>query len=546
MNALLAVTSALALAVADPAPEHHHHSPQLGTLSFDTTCSPAAQALFMEGLGWLHSFEYEDAQRSFSKAAQTDSGCAIAHWGEAMSYYHPLWVPPTAAELERGRIAITAAKAAAAKSQREQDYLAAVDAFYRDSERLDHKTRALAYTEAMKQLHERYPEDREAGVFYALSLIAAGTMAKDPAFTKEKQAAAILNAVLKENPDHPGVAHYLIHGFDYPPLAEMALPAARRYASIAPASAHAQHMPSHIFTRLGLWDEAIKSNLASEAAARGMMKAKGLTGASREQLHAMDYLAYAYLQTGRDKEAQHVLAELNAIDRVDEPVFSVAYAATAIPARLVLERRNWKAAASLQLPENVRTLAPLEKFRWGEAHVHFARAIGAARSGNQALARQELALLRAVEQSLTIPPGTYDWRKPVAVERQIADAWIARGEGRSEDAVRIMRAVADLDDATEKHPVTPGSVLPAREQLGELLLELGRPGEAFVEYELSLKRAPRRLAGLYGAARSAELSGKKSVAAHYFAELAQVTSASDGALPEVKQARSFAADLAGR
>ena len=546
MNALLAVTSALALAVADPAPEHHHHSPQLGTLSFDTTCSPAAQALFMEGLGWLHSFEYEDAQRSFSKAAQTDSGCAIAHWGEAMSYYHPLWVPPTAAELEKGRIAITAAKAAAAKSQREQDYLAAVDAFYRDSERLDHKTRALAYTEAMKQLHERYPEDREAGVFYALSLIAAGTMAKDPAFTKEKQAAAILNAVLKENPDHPGVAHYLIHGFDYPPLAEMALPAARRYASIAPASAHAQHMPSHIFTRLGLWDEAIKSNLASEAAARGMMKAKGLTGASREQLHAMDYLAYAYLQTGRDKEAQHVLAELNAIDRVDEPVFSVAYAATAIPARLVLERRNWKAAASLQLPENVRTLAPLEKFRWGEAHVHFARAIGAARSGNQALARQELALLRAVEQSLTIPPGTYDWRKPVAVERQIAEAWIARGEGRSEDAVRIMRAVADLDDATEKHPVTPGSVLPAREQLGELLLELGRPGEAFVEYELSLKRAPRRLAGLYGAARSAELSGKKSVAAHYFAELAQVTSASDGALPEVKQARSFAADLAGR
>lgn len=546
MNALLAVTSALALAVADPAPEHHHHSPQLGTLSFDTTCSPAAQALFMEGLGWLHSFEYEDAQRSFSKAAQTDSGCAIAHWGEAMSYYHPLWVPPTAAELEKGRIAITAAKAAAAKSQREQDYLAAVDAFYRDSERLDHKTRALAYTEAMKQLHERYPEDREAGVFYALSLIAAGTMAKDPAFTKEKQAAAILNAVLKENPDHPGVAHYLIHGFDYPPLAEMALPAARRYASIAPASAHAQHMPSHIFTRLGLWDEAIKSNLASEAAARGMMKAKGLTGASREQLHAMDYLAYAYLQTGRDKEAQQVLAELNAIDRVDEPVFSVAYAATAIPARLVLERRNWKAAASLQLPENVRTLAPLEKFRWGEAHVHFARAIGAARSGNQALARQELALLRAVEQSLTIPPGTYDWRKPVAVERQIAEAWIARGEGRSEDAVRIMRAVADLDDATEKHPVTPGSVLPAREQLGELLLELGRPGEAFVEYELSLKRAPRRLAGLYGAARSAELSGKKSVAAHYFAELAQVTSASDGALPEVKQARSFAADLAGR
>jgi len=546
MNALLAVTSALALAAAGSGPEHPHHSPQLGTLSFDTTCSPVAHALFMEGLGWLHSFEYEDAQRRFSKAAETDPGCAIAHWGEAMSYYHPLWVPPTAGELEKGRSAIAGAKAAAAKSRREQDYVAAVEAFYRDSDRLDHKTRALAYTAAMEQLHERYPDDREAGVFYALSLIAAGTMAKDPAFTKEKQAAAILNAVLKENPDHPGVAHYLIHGFDYPPLAEMALPAARRYASIAPASAHAQHMPSHIFTRLGLWDEAIKSNLASQAAARGMMKAKGLAGASREQLHAMDYLAYAYLQTGRNRDAQQVLSELNAIERVDEPVFSVAYAATAIPARLVLERRNWKAAASLELPANVRTLAPLEKFRWGEAHVHFARAIGAARSGNQAMARKELALLAAVEQSLVIPPGTYDWRKPVAVERQIAEAWAARAEGKSEDAVRIMRAAANLDDATEKHPVTPGSVLPAREQLGELLLELGRPGEAFAEYEASLKRAPRRLAGLYGAARSAELAGKKSMATRYFAELANVTKASDGTLPEVKEARSFAGDLAGR
>jgi len=326
----------------------------------------------------------------------------------------------------------------------------------------------------------------------------------------------------------------------------MALPAARRYASIAPASAHAQHMPSHIFTRLGLWDESINSNLASEAAAQAMMKAKGLSGASREQLHAMDYLAYAYLQTGRDAEAQQVLSQLNTIERVDEPVFSVAYAATAIPARLVLERRNWKAAASLQLSDNVRALTPLENFKWAEAHVHFARAIGAARSGNPAMARQELALLGAIEQSLIVPPGTYDWRKPVSVERQIAEAWLVRAEGKSEDAVRMMRAAADLDDVTEKHPVTPGSVLPAREQLGELLRELGRPGEALAEFEASLKRAPRRLAGLYGAARSAQLAGNKGAAARYFAELAEVTKASDGTLREVKEARTFAAEFAGR
>ena len=546
MNALLAAASALALAIAGPEPDHHHHAPQLGTLSFDSTCKSEAQARFIEGLGWLHSFEYEDAQRSFTTAAQADPECAIAYWGVAMSYYHPLWVPPSAAELENGRNAIAKARAAGAKSQREQDYIAALEAFYGDSDRLDHRTRALAYTAAMEQLHQRYPQDREAGIFYALALIAAGTMDKDPSFAKEKQAAGILNAVLKENPDHPGVAHYLIHGFDYPPLAEMALPAARRYASIAPASAHAQHMPSHIFTRLGLWDEAIKSNLASQAAAQAMMAAKGLSGASREQLHAMDYLAYAYLQTGRDSDARHVLAELKAIERVDEPVFSVAYAATAIPARLVLERRDWGAAALLELPDNVRSLAPLANFKWAEAHIHFARAVGAARSGNPVLAREEAAKLGALEQSLAVPPGTYDWRKPMAVERQTAEAWIARQEGKPDEAIRLMRAAADLDDATEKHPVTPGSILPAREQLGELLLDLGRPGEALAEYEASLKRSPRRLAGLHGAARAAKLAGDRSKAGRYYAELAEVTRGSDGTLLEVKEARAFPSELAGQ
>lgn len=544
MNLLFAV-SALALASAAQ-DTHHSHGAQLGKVSFEMSCNADANARFQRGLGWLHSFEYEQAERTFAEAAAADARCGIAHWGIAMSYYHPLWAAPTAAELEKGGSALAKAREAGAATQREQSYIAALDTFYRNSDRLDHKTRALAYSAAMEQLHKRYPQDHEGAVFYALSLVAAGTMDKDPGLTKEKEAGAILNQVLALEPDHPGVAHYLIHSFDYPPLAELALPAARRYAGIAPASPHAQHMPSHIFVRLGLWDEAIKSNLASEAASRVFAKAQGLPDSSSERLHAMDYLAYGYLQTGQDEEAERLLAALNAIRRADPPIFTVAYAATAIPVRLVLERRRWKEAAALQLRDNVRNLAPLANFKWGEAHIYFARAVGAARSGNPDAARAEVAKLNAIEQSLTIPAGTYDWRTQVAVERQIAQAWLARAEGRKEDAARLMRAAADLDDATEKHPVTPGAILPAREQLGELLLEQGRSAEALVEYETSLKRAPRRLAGLYGAARAAKLAGDTTKAHGYYAQLVELTKNADGTRAEIKEARAFVAELPRR
>jgi Tfp pilus assembly protein PilF len=338
MNSLL-VVAALVAAISGP-PEDHKHSPQLGKLTFDSSCSRPAQALLEQGLGWLHSFEYSEAARSFGEAAAADPNCAIAHWGVAMSYYHPLWAPPSAAELDKGKAAVALAKRAEAATPRERDYVAAADAFYRDSDKLDHKTRVLAYNAAMAELHRRHPKDQEAAVFHALSLIAVGTMDNDPQFAKEKHAGAILNRVLALNPDHPGVSHYLIHSFDYPALAELALPAAQRYAGLAPASPHAQHMPSHIFVRLGLWEESIKSNSASEAAALAYAKANRLAGSSSERLHAMDYLAYGYLQTGQDREAERVLAELNAVKRADPPIFSVAFAATAIPARLALERRG--------------------------------------------------------------------------------------------------------------------------------------------------------------------------------------------------------------
>lgn len=535
MNALLLVS---ALFLAEPAAhDHQHQLEKLGKVNFQTSCSPQAHATFTRGLTLLHSFEYPQAEAAFNEAATTDPSCSIARWGVAMSLYHPLWAPPSKTELERAHAALAKAEAMPAKTERERDYVAAVAAFYRDSEKLDHKTRALAYNAAMAALHKRYPADREASIFYALSQVAAGTQDNDPNFSREKEAAAILNAVLKEEPDHPGVAHYLIHNFDYPPLAELAVPAAQRYATIAPDSPHAQHMPSHIFTRLGMWEESIASNLRSEAAARALMKSEGFDGGSNEQLHAMDYLAYAYLQRGQEAEAQRVLADLNKMQKVNLPIFTVAYAATAVPVRIALENRRWKEAASLKLPDNVAGLVPLDTFQWAEAHVVFARAVGAARGGDAALARAEIGKLKAIEDALVVPPGTYDWRKQVTIERQVAEAWLASAEGKKDEAVKLMTAAADLDDATEKHPVTPGAILPAREQLGEVLLEQGRGSEALAAYEASLKRAPRRLVSLYGAARAAKLAGDGTKAGRYYAELAEMTKASDGTRAEIKEAR---------
>lgn len=444
-----------------------------------------------------------------------------------MSLYHPLWAPPTLAELERGRAAVAKGLAQPPSSQRERAFIEAIAQFYSNSETEGHGPRVQAYSAAMRRLHEQYPDDHEVSVFYALSEIAAGTLDSDPNLTREKGAATILDAVMKAHPFHPGVTHYLIHSFDYPPLAQLAVPAAKRYAGIAPASPHAQHMPSHIFTRLGMWEDSIASNLKSASSAREMMARKNFGGASREELHAMDYLAYAYLQTGKYAAAEDVLKHLYTMQEVGEAIFSVAFAATAIPARLVLERRQWAEAAQLVLPDNVRELAPLATFRWGEAHIHFARAVGAARSGNIQSARQDVGKLEEIREGLNIPTGTYDWKTQVGIQHGIAGAWLAHAEGRSPDAVALMRAAADLDDATEKHPVTPGAVLPAREQLAELLLELGQPAQALTEFEASLKRAPARLLSLRGAATAAQLAGQPTKAREYLGQMQAQTKYGD-------------------
>jgi tetratricopeptide (TPR) repeat protein len=529
---------------AQEAHQHiHDPSEKLGRVNFPVACTTQARRQFNRAVAWLHSFEYEEAEKVFTEVAVTDPQCGMAHWGIAMSNYHPIWAPPGVAELKKGLSAIEKAKSVGARTERERDYIAAIEVFYKDSDTVDHRTRAFAYSEAMERLYRRYPSDREAGVFYALTLIAKGMMAGDKSYANEKRAAQILNRVLAREPRHPGVAHYLIHSYDYPALALLALPAARSYAKIAPASAHAQHMPSHIFTRLGLWQEAIRSNLDAKASAKAYAVRNRMPGVWDEQLHAMDYLAYAYLQSAQDKQAWAVLDELYKIRKAEPENFKVAYAFTAIPARYALERRRWDEAAELTMRQGPLGTFPWQRFRWAEAHIHFARAVGAARAGNTASARQEVEKLAAIRQALTEIKGDYDWAKQVEIERQVASAWLAYAEGKHEESLRLMSAAAELDDAIEKHPVTPGSVLPAREQLGELLLELRRPLEALQSFEASLRSAPNRFNGLYGAARAAKLAADQKRAETYYGKLVALCRQADSIRPEIEEAKAFLAGV---
>ena len=524
--------------------EHtHRHDPseKLGVVNFKISCNAQAQKQFNRAVAWLHSFEYEEAEKAFTAVTKIDPKCSMGYWGIAMSNFHPLWAPPSAAELKKGSDAIAHAKNAAAGTQRERDFIAAMEVFYKDHDKLDHQARTFAYSDAMKQLHQSNPADREAGTFYALTLIATGMMSRDKSYFREKQAAQILNGVLAREPQHPGVAHYLIHSYDYPALAQLALPAARAYAKIAPASAHAQHMPSHIFIRLGLWQEAINSNLDAKAAAKAFAVRNKMGGVWDEQLHAMDYLAYAYLQLAQDKQAAAVLQEVNKIQKIEPESFKVAYALSAIPARYLLERRQWNEAAKLELSSEYLKQFPWQRFPWATAHMHFARAIGAARAGDAASARREVETLTTIQQTLTGVKGDYDWARQVEIQRQVATAWLAYVEGKQEEAVQLLSTAADLDDATDKHPVTPGSILPAREQLGELLLEIKQPAAALREFETSFKSTPQRFNGLYGAARAAQLTGNQIAARNYYRKLMQLVRGTDSDRPEINEAKVFLA-----
>jgi tetratricopeptide (TPR) repeat protein len=514
----------------------HDTSEKLGKVNFVVACSPAAQKKFNRATALLHSFWYDEAEKAFASIAMSEPKCAMADWGVAMTFYHPVWAPANPAELKRGWAAVEKAKSAGAKTARERDYIAAIEAFYRDWDKLDHRSRALAYEKGMERVYLSYPKDREAAIFYALALL--GTIQSgDKTYANQKKAAAILNRILPLEPQHPGVAHYLIHSFDYPQLAQLALPAARSYAKIAPSSPHALHMPSHIFTRLGLWQESIQSNLASAEAARKHVMMSHPGAAAFDQLHAIDYLVYAYLQGAEDQKAKRIVDQANAISRVDSEVFAAAYAFTAAPARYALERRQWSEAARLELhPAGF----PWERFRYAEATTYFARAIGAARSGDPASAGKDVERLSALQKALADAKDSY-WSGQVEIQRRAAAAWVAHSEGKNDEALALMRSAVELEAATEKHPVTPGPILPARELLGDMLLELNQPELALHEYEASLRDSPNRFNGLYGAARAAELSGNKKQANDYYAKIVTLTVHADSDRPELQKVKQFLA-----
>jgi tetratricopeptide (TPR) repeat protein len=507
---------------------------KLGRVQFPVSCTAAAQKQFDHALGALHSFWYEEAVRMFTAVTETDPGCAMGYWGIAMSIYYPLWVPPSQATLQKGINAIEKAKSIGVKTDREGAYIAAIEAFYKDSDKLDHRTRTVAYEKALERIHLQYPNDREAAIFYALALNATAPPT-DKTYAKQLKAGEILEKVFSEQPDHPGVAHYIIHSYDNPALASRGIPAAQRYTKIAPSVPHAQHMPSHIFTRIGLWQESIQSNLGAVAASKAYA-AKAHPGAAYyEHLHALDYLAYAYLQGAQDQEAEGVLDELRAIKKVQPEAFQAAYAFAAIPARYALERRRWSEAAALTVTP---TTFPWSRFPWSEAVTHFARAMGSARSGNAANARKDIEKLESLQDALVKAKDSY-WAKQVDIQRRVATAWFLRTERKNDEALQLMQTAADLEDSTDKHPVTPAPIQPARELLGDMLLELGDPAQALKEFEASHRIEPNRFRGLYGAAKAAQASGDREKARHYYAKLVSLCERADTDRPEIKEAKAY-------
>lgn len=484
--------------------EHHPHPPpeRLGLVSFPTSCAPAVQPAFERALALLHSFAYSASEQAFREVAAQDPRCAIAHWGIAMSLFHQLWAPPSGLELQEGMGQVRKALQIRAGSPRERQFIEALDAYYRGAPQDAHAVRAQRYKDAMATVAQRNPKDPEAQIFYALALIATAPP-DDRTHRNQKQAVAILQPLYRQQPQHPGLAHYLIHACDSAELAPQGLAAARDYSKIAPSVPHALHMPSHVFTRLGLWDDSIASNQAARAAAHSQ-------GDIGEELHAMDYLTYAYLQRGREAQAEQLVLELRAMKDLRAPDFKVGYAATAMPVRLAVERRAWDRAVLLEpLPQSAPHVTAL---------IYWARALGYARAGRPRAADAEIDKLQACLHELQAAGDQY-WATQVDVLLKEAQAWRFMADGRGEQAVASLRAAADEEDAVEKLPLTPGPIVPAREQLGELLCALKRPEEALREFRRDLTLAPRRRGALVGAAAAAEQLGDTETASRFQAQL---------------------------
>ncbi len=528
---LLLLSSLFALpAFADDDQNHPHHedltSNQLGTVVFPVSCAPDVQKPFERGIALLHSFWYEEAEKQFQHIAQQDSHCAMSHWGVAISLWHQLWNHPDASMITRGLDEVHQANTTdGPTTPREKAYIAAISAFYSNSKKLNHEARAKAYSDAMKKVYETYPDDHEAAAFYALSLLASEPK-KDPTFANRKQAAAILEKLFAIEPDHPGVAHYLIHSYDKPQLAQLGLPAARRYAQIAPASPHALHMPSHIFARVGLWQDDINSNLASIAATR--KTAAMHMGGEGHQFHAMDFLFYAYMQSGRDADAKALIEEIRAMPNKKDDMYGKGYdphAATLahLTALYPIEMHDWTAAAAIP-PTEVEGTAEYSMIFW-------ARAIGSAHLHKPDDVRKDIAEIERIYKKRVAEKS--EFAEAVEGDRKEAQAWLAFAEGKYDDAVEALRPIADKEDAVGDEP----DGAPAREMMADILLEANRPQQALSEYQTDLKLHPNRFDALYGAARAAEAAGKWRDAYEYNALLLVVCEGSNSARPELSWAR---------
>jgi hypothetical protein len=520
--------------------EHAGHSAfeHFGSVHFPISCSQDAQRQFDRAVAILHSFFYPETVKAFSAIAQAEPSCAMAYWGVAISQRPNPLVPPFSHEaLQAGWDAIEKARSARAPTQRERDWIEALSVFFEHYDTLDQRTRTAKYEAAMAKLHERYPQDTEAAVFYALALNEAVDLA-DKSYSRQLKAAAILEQLAPVLPDHPGIAHLLIHSYDYAPIAARGLPAARRYAALEPSAPHALHMPSHIFSTLGMWQEAIQSDRASDAAAKVYAAAVNPDSVVNPAMdaaryHSLDFLTNAYLQLGQDKRARAIVDERNSVAGLSPDYrYSGHTAFAAIPVRYAIERGAWSEAAALQVP---RTPYPQ-----AEAITWFGRALGAARSGDLADARRDIDELARLRAELASAQDAY-WTEQLDVQADAAGAWIALGERRVNEAIASMRAAADREDRTEKHVAMENRLSPMRELLGELLLEASRPAEAQREFELSLTSVPNRFRSLAGAGRAAALAGHKAQARLHYEQLLVLARDADSERAPLRAAREFLA-----
>lgn len=507
---------------------------EFGTVGFETSCSDETKKDFNLAISLLHSFEYDEAEKVFSKIIDKQPDCAMAYWGVAMCNYHTLWAPPTSRELEKGAKAIAIAQALKQKSKMEDDYINALALFYNNRKTTDHRTRSKSFEKAMGKIYTSNPNNKEAAIFYALTLIATAEPA-DKSFGNQVKAGAILNALYPGQPNHPGIVHYIIHAYDNPELATLALPAARKYASVAPSSAHAQHMPSHIFTRLGLWDECINSNNAAAYSAKCYAESAGMKGHWDEELHGLDYLVYGYLQKADNAAAKKQWDYLKTIHEVEPVSFKVFYAFAAIPSRYVLENKMWKEAASLKIhPANL----PWQDFPWQKAIIHFARLLGAVHIGDINASKAELENLHILHNDLMKQNDVYKANQ-VMIQIKTGEAWILLKEGKETEALQLMTLAVDMEDKTEKHPVTPGEVLPAKELLADMLLLSNKPAKALIAYEENLKKHPNRFNGLYGAGVAAERANNFEKAKYYYRQLIAIANSPGANRPELEKAKLF-------